>query len=366
MDIREKIAEIDSALKGKSKKIIEEREKLGLAGLVGGLECIIINVELVNFESTIAEFLANTGHDINVAFEDERFKTCVLSQNNSADVLVRCRKNTQNPFAHLNTFPRTKKLPNTRLETLVFEVKDIKKYTQIQKARGISFLSDEALMTAEYNFIQIHPSVYTGNSIGLVEWKKGAREYVNRDSRPLKLDLPKPEKNYLNNILYLDHVATRVKASDRDPAILEFMNLTNFNFDFAIYVESLNSITNVARLTGHKYASVFTSGIEDLVKYEEAGPTERFVFDYGARVHHMAFYTEKIEETFEKLAADGQRYLVDLVGSPEDGLKQTFTVPSKNTFIVNEYIHRYHGFDGFFTKSNVTILTKASDFSPSD
>jgi hypothetical protein len=49
-----------------------------------------------------------------------------------------------------------------------------------------------------------------------------------------------------------------------------------------------------------------------------------------------------------------------LVGSEEEGLKQTFTEPSVQSMLVTEYIHRYAGFDGFFTKSNVTELTKAT------
>jgi len=54
------------------------------------------------------------------------------------------------------------------------------------------------------------------------------------------------------------------------------------------------------------------------------------------------------------------KYMVELVGSKEEGLKQTFTVPSPNTMLVNEYIWRYGDFDGFFTRSNVTALTRAT------
>jgi hypothetical protein len=50
-----------------------------------------------------------------------------------------------------------------------------------------------------------------------------------------------------------------IRAQDRDGAILEFMNLTNYNFDFAIYVKSLNSITSVARFSRSDFAMVFTS-----------------------------------------------------------------------------------------------------------
>jgi hypothetical protein len=55
-------------------------------------------------------------------------------------------------------------------------------------------------------------------------------------------------------------------------------------------------------------------------------------------------------------------FLLDLVGDRSEGLKQTFSKPSENTFLVQEYIHRYDDFDGFFTKSNVTMLTEATDW----
>ena len=75
----------------------------------------------------------------------------------------------------------------------------------------------------------------------------------------------------------------------------------------------------------------------------------------------MAFHTENIEETFRKLKQNKIQFLIDLVGSESEGLKQTFTEPSPSTLLVNEYIHRFGDFDGFFTKSNVTRLTEATD-----
>jgi len=61
------------------------------------------------------------------------------------------------------------------------------------------------------------------------------------------------------------------------------------------------------------------------------------------------------------LLDDGIVFLIDLVGSPEGRQKQTFSVASEHTLLVNKYIHRYGNFDGFFTKSNVTHLTGATD-----
>jgi hypothetical protein len=54
-------------------------------------------------------------------------------------------------------------------------------------------------------------------------------------------------------------------------------------------------------------------------------------------------------------------FLLYLVGSEEEGLRQIFSVPSPHTMLVTEYIQRYGGFDGFFTRSNVELLTKATE-----
>jgi hypothetical protein len=53
-------------------------------------------------------------------------------------------------------------------------------------------------------------------------------------------------------------------------------------------------------------------------------------------------------------------FMIELVGGPSEGLHQTFTDPSDNTLLVTEYIHRYGGFTGYFTISNVTALTLAT------
>jgi 4-hydroxyphenylpyruvate dioxygenase-like putative hemolysin len=127
-----------------------------------------------------------------------------------------------------------------------------------------------------------------------------------------------------------------------------------------VFVKSLNSITSVARLSKDDFAMVFTSGIVPFIGSAESGPTEMFINNYGTRVHHMAFSTEEIDSVVSELREHGMDFLVDLVGSPEEGLKQTFSMPSPHTMIVNEYIHRYEGFDGFFTRSNVEALTRAT------
>lgn len=342
-------------------RVLEARKRAGLDGLVGGLQAIIINTEPNLQKAAAEELLRYTGLSTAATFRDDHFATCVLKVDGSADFLVRSRLKDDNPFHSLNLDPKSKHLPDTRLETFIFKTPDIEKYVAIQKNQGVQFLTDGIIHKDNYSFIQTRPSRCTGNSLGFIQWHKNEGDYSSGDCSSLGWAPEKPRHSYLRNIGLLDHAATRLHARDRDAAIIEFLKLTNYHFDFAIYVKIFNSITSVARLSRDDYAMVFTSGISQYENDETSGPTEKFVHHYGRRVHHMAFVTEDIEDTVKALEDDGMTYLIELVGSPEEGLKQTFTNPSKNTLLVNEYIHRYGGYDGFFTRSNVTALTGATD-----
>lgn len=351
----------DKYLKEKVLEVKDRRKSLGLEGLVKGLNCIIINTEPNRQQAAVKELLRYTGFTFHTAFETQQTQTCVLKRRNSADFLITSRKAEINPFAQFNVFPKSQHLSNTRLETFVFETPDIEKYVSIQKSAGIEFLTDEIIETDNFSFIQTKPSKFTSNSLGFIRWNGDRGNYFTEDSRELPWQFHKPERKYLKNVGRLDHTATRVRARERDAAIIEFMCLTNYDFDFAIYVKLFNSITSVARLTKEDFAMVFTSGISPYISNGQSGPTEKFIHNYGTRVHHMAFKTEKIEDTFAAIKDDGMKFLIELVGSRDEGLKQTFTVASPQTLLVNEYIHRYDDFDGFFTRSNVTLLTEATD-----
>jgi len=340
--------------------LLRLRKDLGLEGLVQGLDAVIINTEPGRLNPAVSELLRYTGFTPGACFEDESYTTCVLGTRDSASLLVRARKKGENPFKTVNAAEKTKKLPNTRLETFVFRTPRLEEYVEIQEGRGVRFMTQGILEYPSYRFIQTLPSRYTGNSLGFIEWTGQKGEYAPHNAVPLPLSLEKPALPHLADIHGLDHTATRVRALERNDAILEFMEFTSYSFDFAVFVKSLNSITSVARLSKEDFAMVFTSGIEPFREATDPGPTEMFIQNYGTRVHHMAFKTDHIGDTCNALAKDGMEFLVELVGSEEEGLKQTFSVPSPHTMIVNEYIQRYEGFDGFFTKSNVEMLTRAT------
>jgi 4-hydroxyphenylpyruvate dioxygenase-like putative hemolysin len=351
----------DDFLKNEVPRVMEERKKAGLEGMLGDLECIIINTETDHQQAAVDELLRTTGLDFEIAFDDAHTRTCVLKAPDSADFLIQSRPNSNNPFKFFNVFPKSKHLPNTRLETFVFSVTDIERYMEIQRSQNVVFLTPDIIRTDNYAFIQTLPIKSTGTSIGFIQWTGKRGDYHSQNSESVDWTFTKPRHSWLKNIKELDHTALRVRAEDRDKAIIEFMKLTNYHFDFAIYVTVFNSITNVARLTNGQFAMVFTSGISPYINDSESGPTERFIHNYGTRVHHLAFRTEKIEETYEALKKDGMTFLLKLVGSESEGLKQTFSSQSEQTILVNEYIHRYGDFDGFFTKSNVTLLTGATE-----
>jgi hypothetical protein len=339
---------------------LERRRDAGLEGLVGGLDAVIISTETDHLVPAVYELLRYTGLACKEAFFDPDSQSYVLSVPGSASLIVRSRGSSPNPFAATNKGQLTGSLPNTRLETFVFSTPDIKEYMAIQKERGVKFLAPEPFVSGCFSFVQTVPSPYTGNSIGFVEWQDGMRTYAPRGATSISPDIIKPEYRHLNNIAKLDHAATRVRAQDRTAAIIEFLSLTNYHYDFGVHVKSQNSITSVARRNKEDFAMVFTSGITPYTSNEASGPTEKFIRNYGTRVHHIAFQTDRIEETVVMLKKDGMEFLLELVGSETEGLKQIFSEPSQHTLIVNEYIHRYGSFEGFFTRSNVEKLTEAT------
>ena len=360
VDNEESFRNSDEVIKKAMPVVKRNRKEWGLDGLVGTLEAIVINVEENRYKPAVKELMDFTGLKLVQSMKDPGLERAVLRVEGSADFLIQHR-NGESPFKDLNLAPKSKHLPNTRLETYIFRTNDIEKYVEKQKRRGVRFMTEEIIHLDNYSFIQTVPSSMTGNSLGFIQWKGDKGNYLDDGFEGTELGLVKRDDYYLKNINYLDHTATRLEAVDRDAAIIEFMELTNYDFDFAIHVKVFNSITNVARISKDDYAQVFTTGISPFKDLESSGPTEKFVYNYGKRTHHMAFQTEKIDDTFQGLYNDGMRFLIELVGSPDEGLKQTFTKQSPNTLLVNEYIHRYGDFDGFFTRSNVTDLTRATD-----
>jgi len=191
----------DTSLLAANSQIASERHRTGLDGLVGGLDHVIINTEPENQVAAVEELMRTTGLNPYYAFDDDEKTTFVLGAENSANFLITSRKNGVNPFLSFNNAPKAKNLPNTRLETLVFNSPDLKNYVDIQKDRGIRFITDEIIEERNYLFIQTAPSLFTGNSTGFIQWTGERGDYRPLRSRSLKVKLRKPRLKHLAEIL---------------------------------------------------------------------------------------------------------------------------------------------------------------------
>jgi hypothetical protein len=69
---------------------------------------------------------------------------------------------------------------------------------------------------------------------------------------------------------------------------------------------------------------------------------------------------ENIEFVVKAIADQGKGFILDVIGSKEEGLKQIFSNASEHSSLIIEYVQRFGDFDGFFTQDNVAKLTEAA------
>ena len=175
---------------------MEGRRLSGLEGLVGGLQAVIINTEEHLQKAAAEELIRYSGLRFQEAFMDAAHKTCVLKvpgsdHFRSADFLIRSRLKGRNPFLEVNAAPKSSDLPNTRLETFVFETSDIERYVSLQ-AENVKFQSG-IIDLENYYFIQTMPSRFTGNSLGFIEWKGEKGVYSSSESQRLDWNMETPK-----------------------------------------------------------------------------------------------------------------------------------------------------------------------------
>jgi hypothetical protein len=177
-------------------------------------------------------------------------------------------------------------------------------------------------------------------------------------------------------IMPIDHLATRIYSQNREVAILEWLSLSSYYYWGSYDIHDQNSSTNVTKNVhfdkeSHSPAKVFTANntpyfVNHLDKLPS--PTETFVRNYGPRLHHIAlavadgesYGMENIEYVVKQIASQGRDFLLDVIGSRNDGLKQIFSSASEHSSLIIEYVQRFGDFNGFFTRQNVAELTRAA------
>ncbi|MCB5186499.1 hypothetical protein LG200_00585 [Methylobacillus caricis] len=372
-------------------KLLEERDSLGLTSMVHEIDALMITVDPGHSVKYIAELCLMTAYHYLVTLESESHWTHILRIGlESPDILVREVKdpNLRGIFRSLNEiYPVGAKKPNSRYMGEIIRVDDLHDVVKLQQEREFRFFSQDEIRKLELpgNLAVSKPSPYTHNIVAYLERAADEmRVYALGVSRidsevQLAYEAAKNMQDKLrigDLLLPIDHLATRVYSQNREVAILEYLSWSSYYFWGAYNIFNQNSSTNVTKSAhglaeSKSPAKVFTANNTPyFVNHLEQlpSPTETFVRNYGPRLHHLAIAVrdgeregfENIEFVVNAIAAQGQGFLLDVIGSREEGLKQIFSNASEHSSLIIEYVQRFGDFQGFFTRDNVAMLTEAA------
>lgn len=372
-------------------RLLEERDRTGLTDMIHQVDAMMINVEPGCSVSYVGELALMTPYHYLVTLESETHWTHVLRIDmHSPDILVREVRDPEyhGIFRSLNeVYPVGAHKPNSRYMGEIFRVTNQHDVVEMQKSREIRFFNQDQIRKLELpgNIATVKPSPYTHNIVGY--WERPEhdirvyalgnsviRDDVNRAYQNAKEVQEQLGLDHL--ILPVDHLATRVYSQNREVAILEYLTLSSYYYWGSYDIANQNSSTNVTKSIHYpderfSPAKVFTAANNPYFVNHLVGlpsPTENFVRNYGPRLHHLALIVadgetsgkSNIDYVVEAIRANGKDFLLDVIGSKEEGLKQIFSSASEHSSLIIEYVQRFGDFSGFFTKKNVAGLTEAA------
>ena len=372
-------------------KLLEERDREGLTHLIAEVDAVMLTVDPGNSIDYIAELALMTPYHYLVTLESESHWTHILRIDmNSPDFLVREVKdpNTRGIFRSLNeVYPIGAKKPNCRYMGEIFRVRNAHDVVKLQSEREFRFFTQDDVRKLELpgNISFTKPSPYTHNIIGYLERPE---EQIRVYALGISSILPQVQAVYesakemqarlqIDDLIKpIDHLATRVYSQNREVAILEFLSLSSYYYWGSYDIKDQNSSTNVTKSVHYREesrspAKVFTANntpyfVNHLEKLPS--PTENFVRNYGPHLHHVAFSVRdgernnqsNIDYVVNSIKEHGKEFLLNVIGSPQEGLKQIFSSASEHSSLIIEYVQRFGDFQGFFTRQNVAELTRAA------
>jgi len=359
--------------------------------MVHEIDAIMITVDPGHSIRYIGELALMTPYHYLVTLESEDHWTHILRVDmNSPDFLVREVKDPsiRGIFRSLNeVYPIGMRKPNSRYMGEILRVTNLHDVVECQKQRGFRFFSQDQIRKLQLpgNLAVSKPSPYTHNIVAYMERPVDQiRTYalgvstIRSDVQDVYLAAKARQQELEINdlILPIDHLATRVYSQNREVALLEWLSLSSYYYWGSYDITDQNSSTNVTKSVHYSNelfspAKVFTANntpyfVNHLEKLPS--PTETFVRNYGPRLHHIAlavcdgerYGQENIDYVVKQIASQGRDFLLDVIGSKEDGLKQIFSSASEHSSLIVEYVQRFGDFSGFFTKHNVAELTHAA------
>ncbi len=372
-------------------KLLEERDSLNLSDMIHEIDAMMLTVEPGKSIEYIGELCLMSPYHYLVTLESESHWTHVLRIDMTApDLIIREVKNddTKGIFRSLNeVFPIGSSKPHSRYMGEVLRVTNRHEVVKLQQQRGFLFFSQDDVRKLELpgNLAITKPSPYTHNIVAYLEREPEEPRVYALGVSSFRIDaqqaceLAKQQQKALGIdglILPVDHLATRIYSQNREVAILEWLSLSSYYYWGSFDIVDQNSSTNVTKSIHytdemHSPAKVFTANNTPyFVNHFKIfpSPTENFVRNYGPRLHHIALAVkdgnqqgmENIDFVVNAISEQGKSFLLDVVGSKDEGLKQIFSSASEHSSLIIEYVQRFGGFQGFFTKDNVAELTHAA------
>ncbi len=373
-------------------KIYKERDKLGLSENIGVIEAVMVEVDSMAVRNYICELHVMTPYTYVRSFEDSlyRYHLLRISEQNPDFIIREPLTDMHDTVWSMNQLSANGiKKPHTRYIGEVLSVKDLDEAVAKLKECGVRFQGELPQSRSKHYIHFTQPSVFTWNHIGYTQAYADQRQYdferewsFSEDDLALfkKMKVIQESLDVLKYILPIDHLATRVYCHDREHAILEYLTMSSYYLWGAYDISDQNSSTNVTRNTknipeSRSPAKVFTANntpyyVNHMVKLPS--PTEDFVRNFGRRMHHIAYAVVdglygKVEDDYQnvdyvvdQLKKAEKEFLLHVIGSCKEGLKQIFSKSSQYSYLITEYIQRCDEYEGFFTKENVGALTMAA------
>lgn len=377
-------------------KIYERRQSSGIEDLLGTMRGIVVQVEQGDALPYLHELYLMGPYRYTASFWNTTHKIYVLTSQPGFPrlfVLEPLEKDYADEITMYNRlYPLSSQKPNARYIGEIFSTKDVAETQKTLESHNIRFNYHHETKNpffTESHFAFTFPSDFTCNRVGYTQVEIDDFDALNLGT-PFELDasvvdslhqvVEFAEAEKLNSlVLGVDHLATRILAGEREDAILEFLTMSNHYFWGAYNISAMNSSTNVTR-NGYvdddkkSPAKVFTANNTPsfVNSFDNLPmPTEDFVRNYGRRLHHMAYEVvdgnhrageKNVDYVVNTLKDKGIPFLAHVVGEclDEPNLKQIFSKHSDYSILITEYVERCHGYEGFFTKSNVAALTEAA------
>lgn len=376
-------------------KIYDRRAECGLPDIVGDMAAVVVQVEHGDAVAYLAELaLLGPYRLVEVRLTDDHKVYLLRSQPDFPRLLVvePLSAGYEDEITRWNLlYPLAARKPNARYIGEVYRatsVADVRSALEPQSIRFVEPGDTVSDLYATDHLTFTFLSDFTYNRVGYVDvdvddldavgfgerLTLSAAEQATIDAAAARQE----EAGIADLVLGLDHMATRILAGEREDAILEYLTMVPYYFWGAYNIAEMNSSTNVTRsmtvdddkrsparvFTANNTPS-FVNSFEDLPM-----PTEDFVRNFGRRMHHMAYAVvdgevageKNVDHVVGRLQDLGVAFLAHVVGECKDepNLKQIFSKSSAYSMLITEYVERCHGYEGFFTRSNVAALTEAA------